>query len=287
MVNMNVNLIYPSKYLKAADLGERQVTVTIKSAAMEDLGYGAEKERKLVIYFERATKGLILNRTNAMIIASMYTPETDNWVGNAIILYSARVKAFGAWHDAVRVKEQIPPRNVGAARVPDAMLEQPPIDDEDDLLDVDEGQEARQIDASTGEITGDNPFDDAHPVEPEKPPRRVIDIQWLTGKPYDFVEWVAKLHAKSNGPCTVAQYGFLVGIIDELTNNQHGYILSLLCQSEISKSNMPGHKVADKLLELLTPTIKVEGDDTLQEIVNPNYRPDLATMISDLQQVPA
>lgn len=151
---MNINLIYPSKYVKAADLGDKQVTVTIKSAVMEELGYGAEKERKLVIYFEKATKGLILNRTNAMIIASMYSPETDNWIGNAIILYSMRVKAFGSWHDAVRVKEQVPPRNVGAAKMPEAMQEAPPIDDEDDVLDVDEGQEldSLTVDADTGEI---------------------------------------------------------------------------------------------------------------------------------------
>lgn len=139
---MNINSIFPSKYVKASDLGDKLVTVTIKSAVMEELGYGAEKERKLVVYFEKATKGLILNRTNAMIIGLMYTPETDNWAGNSIILYSARVKAFGSWHDAVRVKEQIPPRNVGAARVPEAMTETPPLDDEDDVLDIDEGDDA-------------------------------------------------------------------------------------------------------------------------------------------------
>lgn len=149
---MNVNDIFPSKYVKAHDLGGKDVTVSIRSATLEDMGHGAERERKLVLWFERATKGLVTNRTNAMIIASMYGPETDNWIGKAITIYSARVKAFGAWHDAVRVKEQIPARNVGAARIPDAMQEAPPIEDEEDLLDVDEGQEPRRIDPATGEI---------------------------------------------------------------------------------------------------------------------------------------
>lgn len=171
---MNVNDIYPSKYVKAHDLGDKLVTVTIKSAVMENLGYGKEAERKLVIYFERAMKGLILNRTNAMIIASLYSPETDNWPGNAIILYSARIKAFGAWADAVRVKETIPARNVGAAQVPDALQEEP-LDDENDLLDVDEGSPPR-VDPETGEIvdaaanlptTTDIIFERAaHPVHP-------------------------------------------------------------------------------------------------------------------------
>lgn len=156
---MNVNDVYPSRYVKAHDLGDKNVTVTIKSAAMENLGYSKEAESKLVIYFERATKGLILNRTNAMIIASLYSPETDNWIGKAIILYSARIKAFGAWADAVRVKETIPARNVGAAQMPDAMQE-PQLDDEDDLLDVDEGPADRTVDAATGEITSPEPVID-------------------------------------------------------------------------------------------------------------------------------
>ena len=81
---------------------------------------------------------MILNRTNAMIIASLYGPETDQWTGKSVTVYSARVKAFGAWHDALRIKEQIPARDVGAERMTEAMQEQPPLDDENDLIDVDD-----------------------------------------------------------------------------------------------------------------------------------------------------
>lgn len=167
---MNVNNLFPSKYLKAHDLGDKHITVTIRNATLEDMGFGSDKERKLVLWFEKATKGMVMNRTNAMIVASLYGPETDAWIGKAITLYSARVKAFGSWHDAVRVKEQIPARNVGAERMTDAMQEPPPIDDEDDLLDVDEGHDRHDgpggndgghgdndqysIDPATGEILG-------------------------------------------------------------------------------------------------------------------------------------
>lgn len=138
---MNVNDLFPSKYLKAHDLGGKSYTLTIRKVTLENVGHGNEQERKLAITFDKATKLMLLNRTNAMIIASLYGPETDNWHGKAVIVYPARVKAFGAWHDALRVKEQIPARNVGAERVAEAMQEQPPIDDENDLLDVDEGSE--------------------------------------------------------------------------------------------------------------------------------------------------
>lgn len=137
---MNVNDLFPSKFLKAHDLGGKSFTLTIRNVTLEDVGHGAEKESKLTLAFEKATKMMLLNRTNAMIIASMYGPETDAWKGKAVIVYSARVKAFGAWHDALRIKEQIPARNVGAAQMTEAMQEDAPLDDENDLLDVDEGQ---------------------------------------------------------------------------------------------------------------------------------------------------
>lgn len=136
---MNVNDIFPSKYLKAHDLGGKAYTLTIRDVTLESVGHGAEQERKLAIGFEKATKMMLLNRTNAMIIASLYGPETDHWRGKSVTVYSARVKAFGAWHDALRIKEQIPARNVGAERMTEAMQEEPPLDDENDLLDVDEG----------------------------------------------------------------------------------------------------------------------------------------------------
>jgi hypothetical protein len=135
---MNVNDLFPSRFLKAHDLGGKAFTLTIKSVSLEDVGHADNRESKLTIGFEKATKLMLLNRTNAMIIASMYGPETDSWKGKAVTVYSARVKAFGAWHDALRIKEQIPAQKVGAAQMTEAMQEQPPIDDENDLLDVDE-----------------------------------------------------------------------------------------------------------------------------------------------------
>lgn len=105
----------------------------------------------------------------------------------------------------------------------------------------------------------------------------------LTGKSYDLVQWLSDLHRKEGGPCTPAQYGHLVAVMDALTNDNHGYYLSVLCQSEISKSNMPGCKVAKALLDILPKTIKVKGEDgTEQEVPNPKYRADIAEMITEM-----
>ena len=48
---MNINEAFPSKYLKASDLDGKNVTVTIKSAELEEIGF--DKEQKLVRQFCR------------------------------------------------------------------------------------------------------------------------------------------------------------------------------------------------------------------------------------------
>ena len=57
--------VFPSKYLKAADLNGRPVTVTIKSAPYETLKNPEGKEQgKTVLYFVRGKKALPLNIVN-------------------------------------------------------------------------------------------------------------------------------------------------------------------------------------------------------------------------------
>jgi hypothetical protein len=133
---MKIDALFPSKYVKAADLGGKPITLTIAKLAIEKMGHGAEEERKPVLYFQKATKGLVLNRTNGMIIASLHGPETDHWVGKRITLYPTTVRAFGAVQDCIRVKEEIPaqPKPQPAP----ATVEEPSeIDDAEDYTDED------------------------------------------------------------------------------------------------------------------------------------------------------
>lgn len=132
---MNIHNLFPSKYVKADDLGGKEVPVQIARCAMERLsaGEGRPEEEKLIVYFRKATKGLVCNRTNAMAIAAAYGPETDAWAGKWIILYAARVKAFGQMHNAVRVK---PGGGPSDAPKP-APVEEHPLDDLEDVIDPD------------------------------------------------------------------------------------------------------------------------------------------------------
>lgn len=102
---MNINAAFPGSYLKAADLQGKSVTIAMHSVAMEEMG----GEHKAVLYFmdkqgTRKDRGLVLNKTNANIIAEMYGPETDEWHGQPITLMPARVEFSGRIVDAIRVR---------------------------------------------------------------------------------------------------------------------------------------------------------------------------------------
>ena len=148
----------------------------------------------------------------------------------------------------------------------------------------------RHVDPATGEITDpDVDFGmrepsgrgSAHHADASVDSTPYYTHAWnqLTGKPYDLVKWLALLHDKSDTPCTVKQYGYLVSLADELSDGNHGYVLSVLCQADISKTNRPGAKVADALFEILPKTIKDEND---QKIDNPKYRADIAELIRSI-----
>ncbi len=128
---MKISQLFPSKYVKAADLNGKTITLTIAKLVVEELGHGAEKERKPVLYFQKATKGLVLNRTNAMTIAGLYGDESDDWEGKRISIYPTRIRAFGAMQDTVRIREEIP-------ALPKPQAQAVPIEETTDIDDVED-----------------------------------------------------------------------------------------------------------------------------------------------------
>lgn len=102
---MNINEAFPSKYLKADDLQGREVTVSIDHVAMEKVG----DDNKMALYFRGKQKGIILNKTNAMNIATAYGTDTNGWIGNPVILFPAWVDFQGKSVQAIRVR----PGNAG------------------------------------------------------------------------------------------------------------------------------------------------------------------------------
>jgi hypothetical protein len=97
---MLITQAFPSEFLKAADLQERQVPVVMDRVEIGKVG----DDIKPVLYFQGKEKGLALNKTNANTIAASYGEETDDWIGRELILYPAMVDYQGRRVPAIRVK---------------------------------------------------------------------------------------------------------------------------------------------------------------------------------------
>lgn len=144
----NIHDMFPSIYISAYDLRGKHVTLTIKRVVPEEVERQDRKTKRMgkvtayIVYFEKARKGLLLNKTNAKTVAKLYGDESDGWVGHPITLFPTVVQAFGEQADAVRVEDRRPP--VPAANGNTEHAEEPPEelqregvpDDVEDELDL-------------------------------------------------------------------------------------------------------------------------------------------------------
>lgn len=134
----NINDAFPSSFLKVEDLQGRNVTVTIASAQVKEIGQGRDKDRKIVIGLVGKQKEFVCNKTNAKTIGSFYGPETNDWVGKPITLCPREVEFQGSMVMAIRVSLQRPGASgvvmappVQAAPPPRVVPAAAPINDED------------------------------------------------------------------------------------------------------------------------------------------------------------
>jgi hypothetical protein len=135
--------LFPSKWLTAADLDEKDMTVTVRSVQIETMQDGVDKP---VLYFEETDKGLVCNKTNGKTIAALYGNDTDDWISQRISLYPTTVDFQGKQTEAIRVRPRAPrdkpksstapaPATTRSTRPAPAAIAQP--DDDDDQTDED------------------------------------------------------------------------------------------------------------------------------------------------------
>src|SRR5688500_15457637 len=98
----NVNDVYPtaSKSLKAEDLQGRTVKVKIESTDVKEFDNG----KKIVLKFTGKEKTLVVNKTNAKIIASSLRDDTHSWMGKEIEIYPDKTYFAGDLVDCIRVR---------------------------------------------------------------------------------------------------------------------------------------------------------------------------------------
>ena len=70
------NEVFPSRYLKEADLGGKPLEVEVERAPQEELGSGDDKDEKTVLYFCGMSKVLPLNITNWDSVADIAGDDT-------------------------------------------------------------------------------------------------------------------------------------------------------------------------------------------------------------------
>lgn len=128
---MNANDMFPSKYLKASDLGDHKPVVVISNIELENLGSEEAPDKKPVLYFKGKDKGLACNKTNWNTLISLYGQETDGWIGKAIKLQSMEVQFKGRMTMAIRISLN-KPSSPGVSENPRTkMVDSSPLENEE------------------------------------------------------------------------------------------------------------------------------------------------------------
>lgn len=120
--------VFKSDYLKADDIPEEGMVLTISEVEIKELGQGKDKEVKPVVSFKEVEKGLVCNKTNCNTIHKLTgSDDTDDWVGHKIKLITLEVDFQGTMTNAIRVSSK--PVKTATKKAPESPAEDPDGDD--------------------------------------------------------------------------------------------------------------------------------------------------------------
>jgi hypothetical protein len=103
--HMQTASFFPSKFLKAADLNNTPLIVTICGVTTDIIGQGAEARTKLIIQFCELPRGLVLNKTNFNVLVELTgSQDSDAWLGKRVQLVLTRVDFNGTRVQAIRIE---------------------------------------------------------------------------------------------------------------------------------------------------------------------------------------
>lgn len=95
----------PSPHLEAADL-DGDMVLTIKSWQHNDVG--PEKVTKAVIYFEEVERGLVVNKTNRVVLQHLFGRYVDDMIGKRITLHATECQFQGKLVPCLRIRTEHP-----------------------------------------------------------------------------------------------------------------------------------------------------------------------------------
>lgn len=104
-----VELLFPSDYITAADLREKDAVITIIGLEpRHELQRTTGKDYRPVIRMKGTEKLWVLNKTNAKSIAALHGKEVTGWVGKQVTIYPTTAQFGGKDVDCIRVRNRIP-----------------------------------------------------------------------------------------------------------------------------------------------------------------------------------
>jgi hypothetical protein len=81
--------LYPGRFLKAGDLKDKKVTLTIASVRVDELVGDKGPQIKGVIHFQQTEKEWALNKTNGICLKEMFGRKVQEWVGKRVTIFAA------------------------------------------------------------------------------------------------------------------------------------------------------------------------------------------------------
>jgi hypothetical protein len=79
--------LYPGRFLKAADLKGKKVTLKIVDVDIEELEGDDGKKIKGLVSFEGRQKKLIACKTNGLCLREMFGRQIADWIGKRVTIY--------------------------------------------------------------------------------------------------------------------------------------------------------------------------------------------------------
>jgi hypothetical protein len=113
--------LYGSKYLSAADIGDKKIRTRIAKIRKETLQQQGKGPRaRFVIYFTTLDKGLVLNATNKITLVDGLGGTPSDWINAEIGLYAAPTQFAGKPTKGVRIKVLSTPKAAANKAAPKA-----------------------------------------------------------------------------------------------------------------------------------------------------------------------
>ena len=121
----DLNDCYGSKYLSAADLGDKKIRTRLAKIRKEPMRQQSGTERpKFVIYFTTLDKPMVLNATNKIALVDALGGVPADWIGAEVGIYAENTQFAGKPVKGLRLRVLSAPKR-GASKAEPAKPPKP------------------------------------------------------------------------------------------------------------------------------------------------------------------